>query len=215
MHDTEFWFKVIGGIGALVGFSFGLYRYSESEKWQKMKVLLELLESFKKDGLIQATCFMLDWDERDIDVGDGRHIQFKNEMLVDALRVTYSEQSGSLPMDRTPSLDRESEDKGAFKPDEAAIRDCFDKFFDFFDKLEGFRRNKLIKMSDLTYFNYWFELVHNIGRYKGNESIKRTIDAYVKTYNFQGFQELLKLYSKSPIKLFEREGKTNQPANQP
>jgi len=52
----------------------------------------------------------------------------------------------------------------------------------------------LLTISDLRYFNYWFELVRKVGKYKNNEKIQDAFDNYIKAYSFGGFQKLSKEY---------------------
>ncbi len=63
-------------------------------------------------------------------------------MLVPALRVTKM-------------------DTG-FSDEQQKIRDAFDGFFDFFDKLYAFPQLGLLKFDDYVYFNYWLGLVKHI-----------------------------------------------------
>jgi hypothetical protein len=45
---------------------------------------------------------------------------------------------------------------GAFSPEDASIRDRFDTFFEYFDKVNAFRSSALVRWEDLSYFEYWY-----------------------------------------------------------
>jgi hypothetical protein len=202
--------KIIAGLGALAAFSVGLWQYNKAQKWQKSQILLDLMDAFRGDQLIQAACLMLDWDQRDILLPDGRQIVFANGKLPRALRVQYMDDSSGTPSDKAQIIGLTSQGNGEFSPEETSIRDCFDRFFDFFDKLHAFRRNKLLDIKDLRYFFYWLELVRVIGQYKNDKSIQATMDNYIATYNFRGFRELSAEYSRKPEPIIATSKSDNQ-----
>lgn len=199
---AEFVLKILGGGGALVAFYVGLARYKEAQNWRKAQVILNLIDSFKSDKFIQAACLMLDWDQRNIDFGDGRTIQFKNDLLERALEVIRSGKDDRIPIDKVNFADVESQTGCGFTPDECAIRDSFDKFFDFFDKVYAFRRKELLQISDISYFYYWFELVRTIGKYKEDDTIQTVMNEYISAYKFRGFEALSLEYSHNAEELF-------------
>jgi hypothetical protein len=190
--------KVLGGIGALVAFCVGLWQYAKAQKWQKAQVILSLMDAFKGDQFIQAACLMLDWDKRDIVFLDGRRIAFTNAKLPSALRIMYMDESAKVPMDKSETGGAEGAAGNDFSLEETLIRDSFDRFFDFFDKLHAFRANELVSISDLRYFYYWFELIRVVGTYKSDGRIQESIDNYIETYNFRGFEELCEEYALKP-----------------
>lgn len=178
--------KVIGGLGAALAFGFGYHQYKKGQNWQKAQILLSLIDSFEEDKKIECACQMLDWDEREVQIGDDHKFRFKNEMLIKALRVPVMDRAGS------------ADDDDCFSKEESFVRDCFDAFFDFIHKLYAFRRSGLLNYNDLTYFFYWFELVRTVGKYKDNPAIQSAIENYIKKYKFSGVQELLTEYASNP-----------------
>ena len=190
-HDEwDLIIKVIAGLGAMLAFVIGLWQYRKSQKWQKAQILLALIDSFEKDTQIEAACAMLDWDAREVRLE--RSIKFENKMLVSALRVPIMDIAIAGELSVTHELE------AAFTPEESMIRDAFDAFFDFFHKLYAFQKSGLLKFSDYVYFNYWFELLQNIGEYKADPEIKKAMDKYIQEYRFIGVQELLRRYQEHP-----------------
>lgn len=169
------------GIGAIAAIVLGIREYHKGQKWQKAQILLSLIDSFESDKQIKLACQMLDYDERDIFIDKERSIQFKNEMLISALRV--------VPTDT----------KVVFTPEDQIIRDAFDAFFDFFHKLYAFKESALLTLADYTYFYYWLEVLRIIGQWKENMDIQKAVREYIVRYHFIGIQDLLKVYSKHPV----------------
>ncbi|MHB1037867.1 MAG: hypothetical protein ACYC35_25815 [Pirellulales bacterium] len=174
---------ILGGAGAIVAYVVGLRQYQKGQRWQKAEFILRLIDAFEGDEEIRCACQMIDWDERDILLPNGQTVRFRNDMLVSALRV--------------PKMDIE----GVFTKEERTMRDAFDAFLDYFDKLYSLRVNRLVAFQDLTYFFYWFELIRDIGLYKQDYRIKASLDGYIRAYRFVGVHELLLEYSKSPNRL--------------
>jgi len=186
MALADFILKLVGGTGAAVAFIFGYVQYKKGQNWQKAQVLLSLIDSFEEDKCIECACQMLDWDEREVRLAGEKPIKFKNEMLLSALRVPVMDTAG-----KNPTGD-------GFTETESVIRDCFDAFFDFLHKLYAFRRNGLLTFQDLAYFNYWFELIHNIEEYKRVPGLKQRIFSYMRSYKFVGAEQLIQEYAQKP-----------------
>jgi hypothetical protein len=192
-------FKAVAGAFAYVGFQVGLRQYRQGQDWRRAKTILELIDSFKGDPKIQAACQMLDWDRRRLKTDKGKDFLFENEILITALSVPSFPKNKMIPMDAVPLADTETVSPGSQIPEgvgfsdvEVFIRDCFDAFFDFFDKVNAFQASTLVAWTDLDYFLYWVDLVRHIGRWKNNEAIQKVVDTYLEKYDFKGFQEMRK-----------------------
>lgn len=170
--------KIAAALGAVIAFLYSLRQYKKGQMWQKADVILNLIDSFERDEQIDLACSLIDWDEREVDIGLPTTFRFRNELLVKALEVREMDSD--------------------FTPEESKIRDAFDAFFDFFEKLYSFQRTGLLSFGDLAYFYYWFELLRDIGRYKKIPSLQPAISKYLEAYHFRGVQELLRQYSLNP-----------------
>jgi hypothetical protein len=178
-------------ISTIIVLLIGLWQYGRAQRWQRADVLLSLIDSFEKNERIQSACSMLDWDEREVTVGRGKTIRFENELLVRALRVPY--------FDRQKRADEAGRKDEIFTPEEREIRDAFDAFFDFFDKLHAFLKAGLLSFQeDCTYFYYWLELIRDIEHYKASKEIKKALYEYIEAYRFSGVKEMLAEYSENP-----------------
>ncbi|HXT11879.1 MAG TPA: hypothetical protein VN873_09995 [Candidatus Angelobacter sp.] len=88
---------LFGALGGIIGFFAGVWKYDRDQKWQRAQVILNLMDAFKADPLIQAACIMLDWDQRSIRLPDGGQIEFENKILLKALNVFYMHASETFP----------------------------------------------------------------------------------------------------------------------
>lgn len=184
--EGQLGFQLLAGLAALIAFIVGLRQYRRGQGWQKAQILLSLVNTFENNALVRAARTMIDWDERQIMIGD-KVVHFNREVLASALRVQEYDVVGASTIAGTES-------SIPYTPEEALIRDAFDTFFDFFFKLESFVRIGLLRFTDLVYFYYWFELLSNFGEYKGDPSLQTTIDEYIDGYNFVGLRRLLREY---------------------
>ncbi len=176
--------SAIGVTLAGVGFFLSFRQYKIGQSWQKAQVLSTLIDSFETDELIDAACKMLDWDERDIKV-EGIGFHFKNEMLIDALRVVPIDSPEEFP-----------------EPWQIAVRDSFDTFFDYFERLYSFEQGDLLKFQDYKYFFYWFLMIDRIRTLKNTDKsvpalgdrVGDAITEYRMGYKFRGFNALFLEY---------------------
>jgi hypothetical protein len=187
IQEWDLILKIVAGILAVCGFLFGLNQYKKAQRWQKAGILLSLIDSFERDKQIESACAMLDWDEREVQLSSGSKISFRNAILVSALRTPK--------MDVTTASGSAAE---TFSAEESEIRDVFDAFFDFFDKLYAFQKSGLLDFKDYSYFYYWLELLDRIGSYKENPEIKPALDGYIAAYRFDGIRRLLEQYRATP-----------------
>lgn len=180
LANVESIVAILGWIVALITFILGLWQYKKGQRWRRAQIMLSLIDSFEKNKRIEMACTMLDWDKREIITPEGKVFHFRNEILLSALQI--------------PEMDTEE----IFTDEERLIRDSFDEFFDFFHKLYSLEKSGLLSFSDFTYFNYWFELLCNVGEYKKDKRIQEMFNRYIDEYCFIGIKKLLEEYKKKP-----------------
>jgi hypothetical protein len=168
---------MIIGITGAIAVIFGIREYIKSQRWQRAQAVSSLIKEFEENARFKPAKIMLDWDERAFEMPGGGLLHFKNEVLVRALRVV--------------KMDTESE----FTKEEIFIRDSFDAFLDFLERLYSLQTNRLVKFLDLQYFWYWLDLLDRIGELKQNEAIKKVVDQFIDSYRFNGVRRLLQLYA--------------------
>lgn len=180
---------VLAPIGAAIAFLIGLRKYSKGQNWLKARFMLSMIESFEKDKKINMACKMLDWDERDLDFSEGKTLHIDNKMLVSALRVVRMDIESNEQPDQITA-------RTTFTKEESCVRDAFDTFFDFFDRLYALEKSGLLSFSDLWYFYYWFELLCHVGEHKKDPTIQKAFDNYIVAYNFVGLRKFIEKYKK-------------------
>ena len=186
--------KALGLVGGAIAFTVGLHQYERGQAWQRATVVLALIDTFEKDDMIEAAQAMLDMDSvsiqhREDDSQEILEFRFENSMLAPALRVVV--------MDRVCEGQQRAGDE-CFTPEQDFIRQAFTGFLDFFERLASLEKAGLVESSDLSYFNYWLELLRDAERYKKDAAIQLAIDDYIDYYNFRGTRRLLDEYSQRP-----------------
>lgn len=188
--------KILAAVGAGTAFLVAIRQYRQGQAWQRSQIVLSLIDSFENNDRIQAACGMIDWDSKTIPMPNGKSLRFRNSMLIGALRVPLMD----LQRPEGP-VDGSDEPDGAFSEEESFIRDSFDSFFDFFDKVYAFRKANLLLADDYAYFCYWLELVRDIGSYKQSDQIGHAVAEYIEGYRFSGVHKLLDEYRTRPLPL--------------
>lgn len=179
MEKFDLIIKILGSGGTIAAILFAVYQFSKGQKWQKAKLLLNLIDEFEANDKIRVAREMLDWDKRLIQFKNGDKIDFSNEKLLNALQVVEW-------------------DDDQFNDEEKLIRDSFDTFFDYFHKLYSFQKSSLLIFKDFNYYYYYFELLRDIENYKGDKKYKSLFDNYIESYYFIGIKSLLNQYVKNP-----------------
>ena len=147
----KFCLSIVGYVGAVVAFLIGLRQYRRAEYWKRSQFLAQEMKEFFADPRVENARMMIDWGVRDIPLlrpsklSDGsensgertvdRQLQCQalrphdwpdaNPIAPatssdDAVRTAPSSDAVRLP-------ERASLGGTAFEPEEAAIRDCYDR----------------------------------------------------------------------------------------
>lgn len=179
MENIESIINIITSFGTIGAIIFAVYQFRNSQKWQKAELLLNLIDRFDNDEVINRAKDMLDWDKKKIKISESEFIDFENKNLLNALAIVEW-------------------DDDSFTPQERIIRDSFDTFFDYFHKLFSLQKSGLLKFKDFNYFYYYFELINNVSDYKGGDEYEIVLNNYIDSYSFIGIKSLLKQYKKNP-----------------
>ena len=194
INSLELLLKLIGVIYTLVIFTVGLIRYSRDQKWKRNEFVAEQAKIFYTDKMVCNTMYMLDYTTRDITRTielfpeypnrDDRYIEVNIEMLKSALQL------------------HNLKSKPQYTQVEVAIRDNFDRFFNYFEIFEQYIDAGLITHKELEpYLNYWIQTISK--RYLP-EDTKNIIHAYIDSYNFKGTQNLINRYENPVTTIYQR-----------
>ncbi len=175
LNTLDFLLKLIGGIGGVVLFFFGYYRYSKSQTWKKNEFVANEIRDFNSNKMVRNTMSMLDWNKRYIELFPDRP-EYKERFF----RVTRATLRSAL-------LSHKIKEK--FKKEEVAIRDHFDCFLDYFEKFQQFIEAGLISKKELKpYLKYWIKRIGD----DIEPNVKNTIHHYINEYGYSGVQELFR-----------------------
>jgi hypothetical protein len=79
----------------------------------------------------------------------------------------------------------------SFEPEEAAIRDCYDRFLDGFERFGNYRRGNLVSVNDLKpYVQYWIDDIVDTKCDPTDSLWCVFLFAYIEFYSFVGVQAL-------------------------
>jgi hypothetical protein len=176
---------IIGTVIGLGGFAFGIISYFRNELERRKQTIFPLIEEFNTDkklfiakslldnysfrrDVLARFPFTNDFDLPD-DVSDESYIEKGSTMAEGNESIAEYEN----PTDLRQVL-RNHRDRDVTAPEEIAIRMSFDSLLDFFVKLEYLLSLRLIKRSEIEYFEYY------INKAVGNAAVV----SYMNTYKF-------------------------------
>lgn len=184
MDSSEFWLKLIGGLGALILFIVGFLRYSKDKDWKRKEFVANEIEKFNTNHFNRNAMYMLDWGTRKIELFPSkseytdRFVLVDREMLAKAL----------IPHPHKPR----KKNGMKYSDEEVIIRDTFDFFLSNLERFEHFIENKLVDKEDFdVYLKYWVSTI-SIGL---EDDVRQILHYYIEYYDYDGV-----------ISLFERFG---------
>jgi hypothetical protein len=185
-EQIEILLKILIMIGAVIGFMIGLRRYENAlrqyenaQAWKRHEFVAAEIRQFNGDHLTRNAMLMIDWGTRDIELFP-EHPDYKSRfegITRDVLkRALMTHDKVDRPYNRV----------------EAAIRDCFDAFFDRLERFEEFIQAGLVKHEEFEpYLGYW------IGRIADDVTeLRSVLEEYADFYEFDLVPGLFKRFGK-------------------
>ena len=149
-------------ITSVIGGLKWVYEYSNSNRWERNKFLLEKINEFESKDFITPAYKMLDWNSIRID-WNGQSYLINDDILVEALK--------------THNI------KKTFTKDETIIREIFDKYFDELNKLVVLSELKLVDKSGVeSFIGYYLDILR--GKRGKDKVLVDTFKRYLKYYNY-------------------------------
>ena len=161
---------LLGAFGGLGGILWGVYTYSKGQKLKKHEILFPLIKEFDENKCMQHAKDLLD------------------DYILKDLRWEHMHGYYSLKNLHRILKNHKRED-GIKDLGERDIRKSFDALLDFFCKLEYLKDLKLIEDKEITYFDYYINIVAE------NDAIKN----YINYYKFPLYGKLHPSLSKTDI----------------
>jgi hypothetical protein len=218
LERWKFVLSILGYLGALGAFAVGLWQYRRADYWKRSEFLAKEMKEYFTDPKVLLALTMVDWGERDIQLFDpsipGSANPDTGERTVDrklqceALRphdwvgLTPPTPASKPPssdemLSKAPSSDAAIRTGGAtsggtaFAPEQAAIRDCFDRLLDGFERVGNYFSGKLLSVKDLKpYVGYWINDIANTQCDAADSLWCVYLFAYIEFYSFLGVQAL-------------------------
>ena len=219
LEKCKFILSIVGYAGAAIAFLIGLQQYRRGEYWKRSQFLAQEMKEFFADSRVENTRMMIDWGVRDIPLlspsksanglEDSGVRTVDRQLQCKALRPhdwpdtspvgpapSSDEAVRSAPSsDAVRKPDRATLGGTSFEPEEAAIRDCYDRFLDGFERFGNYRRGDLVSVNDLKpYVQYWIDDIVDT-KCDATDSLWCVfLFAYIEFYSFEGVQALFDLF---------------------
>jgi hypothetical protein len=218
----KFLLSILGYLGALGAFAVGLVQYRRADYWKRSEFLAKEMKEYFADPKVMLALTMVDWGERDIQLFDppkpGSGSVDSGERTIDralqcqALRPhdwpgltppaagtkppSSDEMSSKPPSSDTVTQKGPATSGGTgFSPEQAAIRDCYDRFLDGFERVGNYLSGKLLSVKDLKpYVGYWVNDIADTQCDAADSLWCVYVFAYIEFYSFLGVQSLFRAF---------------------
>lgn len=158
-------------LAAAVAFIFGLLQWRQSQKWQRSEQLDKFVDKFESDELLQLATLIVDWTNRETTFRNRRIVMINTDVL---LALRNHEEIKNSPM---------------FPGEQATIRDAYDAFLTFFNRLELAISTGLIDAEPTkAYFRYWLYHFLKMSRHEDRDHVleagtpQQMVVKYIQTY---------------------------------
>jgi hypothetical protein len=158
----------IGGvIAAFIAISQSrrdIFERMKSRRWKQAEMAKIVLDEVYNDEKARSALYMLDWNGRVYSDGDRLTNPLSTEAVLVALRTTNTH----------------------FQPDEMFVRDCFDRLFDYLERIEHYINISLITFEDVEHsLLYYVNII---------ASQKMVILAFLEEYNYKFTVQFLRRF---------------------
>jgi len=174
--DLNSFITLLGVLGGLGGFSFGLYQYYRNQRLRSAEFAANEVSRWLDTRETRQVISMLEWLERDVALetgeGSGRfeNVMVKNEELPNAL---------------APHTKRQ------LTPKESAIRGVFDRFLFGLQRIEHFIESGVVKQRDVEPFlRYYLELIGKKPSVHMPETSQVALWKYIQFYELRDVKRL-------------------------
>lgn len=194
----KFWLSIVGYLGALGAFAVGLRQYQRADYWRRSEFLAKEMKEYFADSKVGLALTMVDWGVRNLRLFEPPSPgEVSEETTVDrilqcsALRPhTMLSSTGASDAVALPTSGGAS-----FTPAEAAIRDCYDRFLDGFDRFGNYLSGDLVSVGDLDpYLGYWVRDIASAECDANDALWSVCLFAYIEFYAFLGVQALFERF---------------------
>ena len=173
--------SVIGTVLGFGGLAFGLYQYYKAQKWKRAEFAAQQLEQLSADAELELCCKLLDWALRRSAVPDKYAALTDEKTFVHDWRIM-----------RQAMLPEEDSGEADWDWQHMMYRDIFDKFFNYFERINHYISIRLIAEKDVASLKYWLEQV-SAPRFLPEDQ-KTLFMRFLKRYEYRGVLELMRRF---------------------
>jgi hypothetical protein len=195
LEGWKFGLSIVGYLGAALAFVVGLRQYRRADYWKRSEFLAKEMKEFFDAPEVMAALTMIDWGVRRVKLSvpsppNSRGVLIDRKLQCDALRPhTMLNAHGSS--DEVSASDAVISDGSFFTPEQAAIRDAYDRFMDGLERFGNYLTGRLVSVDDLKpYLGYWVTSIADT-ECDGDDALWSVfLLAYIEFYAFIGVQRL-------------------------
>lgn len=202
----EYWkfgLSIVGYLGAAAAFIVGLLQYRRADYWRRSEFLATEMKEFFDDPGVTATLTMIDWGVRrvklNVPAADPRGVLIDRGLQCAALRphtmLTVGSDQVEGVADGVGSSNSVLSGGASFTPEQAAIRDAYDRFLDGLDRFGNYLEGDLLSIDDLRpYLDYWVNSIADTNCTTEDSLWSLCLLAYINFYSFLGVRRLFDDY---------------------
>ncbi len=200
MHLDDY-LKVLALFGASIAFGVGLFQYWKAQRWKRAEFLANEMKEFFANTRVEKAQKLIDWG--------CRRIPLLEDCSADQSLVTVTRQMQTIGLRPDILLDRSGSDRetfavdgkasrDGFTPAQAAIRDCYDAFFDGLERFASYAKTGLIDVPSLRpYIGYWVDQISSPTENADDAAWCAALLTYVNFYRFDGVLWLFDAFGSS------------------
>jgi len=189
MHLDDY-LKILALFGGSIAFSVGLFQYRKAQRWKKAEFLANEMNDFFANQRVEKALLLIDWG--------CRKIHLLENGPADEGVVTVTRQMQTIGLRPHILLDRTGSDRETFTVDggvsregftlaQAAIRDCYDAFFDGLERFASYVKTGLIDVPSLRpYIGYWLDQISSPTENADDAAWCAALLTYANFYGFDG-----------------------------
>lgn len=187
--------RILPALVTAIGLIIGLYQYGKAQKWKRMEYAASLLNELNTNGEFKLAIKFLDWRIRDFSIPElYQEVANNQKFFGSTYKVIDKDQKffnhSHEAMARVFDLNNREilEETGDLdlKLSEITLEsmiyiDVFDRFFEYFQRINSLINMGLIKRRDIILLNYWAD---RIWKLKVNQ--KYVFRKYLEYYKLDG-----------------------------
>jgi hypothetical protein len=214
LKKAELIVSILGFGAVLITLLFGFIQYRRAERWKRGEFIANAIKEFESNPTVRVALLLIDYGRRRINIfqidslsdQEGvritRGIQWR-ALLPDTLKKDFEEYrdpslraSTATSSGKLSAAEKEEMDD-VFTPLEARIRDAYDAFLDYLERLASLVELRLVKAEDFKpYLSYWVDAITNNKHPEIDSTWRITLLTYINFYGYPAVRRLFAAYGR-------------------